>query len=693
VSDGTSPASRSSKALPFVAAAVLALVGAAYANHFSNGFHFDDAHSIVGNPFIRDLRNVPRFFTDATTFSSLPANQAYRPLLLVSYALDVRLGGGVKPFQFHLTNFLLLLCQAAAMVFLFRRLLARAAGERLAPWLALFGAGLFAVHTAVAETVNYISARSDLLSTCLVVLAFTAYAARGRLRRWGVYLLLFVLAALVKPVVLVFPVLLFAYRLLLEPADQSGSPPEVRWRRSTLATAALAAAPALALTVALGWLHARMTPPTFTPSATPRFAYAMTQPYVMLRYFRRFLLPTDLSADSDLAPLPSGLEPRALAGFAFLAALAAAIALSARRTATRPVSFGLLWFVVAALPTSSFFPLAEVENDHRLFFPFVGLTLAAAAAIGLLVRRWEPALVARRPLRVALGAAACAVLLAHGWGVHERNRVWRDEASLWRDVTIKSPNNGRGWMNYGLTQMQRGRLDAALACFERARALVPNYSYLHTNIGIALAAEGRTTAAEDSFKEGVHLAGSSAEPWFYYARFLDQQGRRDEALAAVRQALALSPAHIDARHLLLKLLAANHDEEGLERAAQEALAIWPEDSVARAYARGAASPSSRTAARVSIGSAGESAEALLERSLAEYRAGRWEACIATCRAALSLRPDYAEAYNNVCAADNALGRWDDAIAACTRALELSPSLELAKNNLEWARRHKASESR
>src|SRR5262249_44681929 len=60
---------------------LIALLVAAYANHFQNGFHFDDAHTIVNNAAIRELQNIPLFFRDGTTFSSLPSNQSYRPLV------------------------------------------------------------------------------------------------------------------------------------------------------------------------------------------------------------------------------------------------------------------------------------------------------------------------------------------------------------------------------------------------------------------------------------------------------------------------------------------------------------------------------------------------------------------------------------------------------------------------------------
>src|SRR5580692_3825640 len=83
---------------------LLALL-AAYSNHFGNGFHFDDAHAVVENPAIRTLENVPRFFTDARTFSHDPAAQTYRPLVTASLALDDWLGKGLNPYWFHISTF------------------------------------------------------------------------------------------------------------------------------------------------------------------------------------------------------------------------------------------------------------------------------------------------------------------------------------------------------------------------------------------------------------------------------------------------------------------------------------------------------------------------------------------------------------------------------------------------------------
>ena len=71
-------------------------------------------------------------------------------------------------------------------------------------------------------------------------------------------------------------------------------------------------------------------------------------------------------------------EP-AVIGLAFLAFLGWIIWRAYKRGDMQAVVFGLLWFLIALVPTS-IVALGEVENDHRMFFPYVGLTLAVVAA-------------------------------------------------------------------------------------------------------------------------------------------------------------------------------------------------------------------------------------------------------------------------------------------------------------------------
>src|SRR5262249_47289541 len=139
----------------------------------------------------------------------------------------------------------------------------------------------YGLHPANAETVNYIIQRADLYSTLGVVAAMLLFVAWPGQRRRGWYLIPAIAADLCKAPALVFPLILVVYVWLFED----------RKLRST--------APALAATAAAALLTAHMTPATFEGGAASGFLYRITQPWVVLRYFKTFFLPTGLSADSD----------------------------------------------------------------------------------------------------------------------------------------------------------------------------------------------------------------------------------------------------------------------------------------------------------------------------------------------------------------------------------------------------------
>ena len=73
-----------------LALAILALIVVVYANSLENSFHYDDSHSIVENPHIRSLANLPSFFLEPETFSGEPAMAMYRPVLVSSFASTTR---------------------------------------------------------------------------------------------------------------------------------------------------------------------------------------------------------------------------------------------------------------------------------------------------------------------------------------------------------------------------------------------------------------------------------------------------------------------------------------------------------------------------------------------------------------------------------------------------------------------------
>jgi len=516
--------------------------------------------------------------------------------------------------------------------------------------------------------------RADLYATLGVVAGLVIYIRYPALRKFGIYLIPVALGAMSKATAVVFGGILLLYIFLFEE--------DANWNR--LWAAIVRSIPALAVSGIFAVLDIKMTAKTYLPATTPSSEYWITQPYVLLRYVRSLFLPLWLSADTDLSPFSSIGDPLVLVGFVFLLALVAAGFWSMKRREYRPISFGIFWYLFASAPTS-LFVLSEVENDHRMFFPFVGLILSVTWSVALLVFKWLD----RSPQRRAeiirgVQVVSALVLAAYAIGTWQRNRVWRNEESLFYDVTIKSPTNGRGLMNYGLTQMEQGKTERALDYFVRAAAFTPNYFTLEINTGIAQGVLNRNQDAEAHFRRALALAPDDAQPHFYYGRWLRLQGRVLESIQEEKLAIAKNPAWLDPRYILMQAYVDQGQWYALKELAQQTLLLAPNDPTAQRYLAQSENGRDEVTAAEKLANSQPTPENYLTLSLLYHRIGRFQDCISAAKKALQLKPDYPEAYNNIAAAYEDLHQWDEAIEAAQAALKLKPDYQLAKNNLDYS---------
>ena len=528
--------------------------------------------------------------------------------------------------MFQLDSFAWFIALLACSYGLFVSVLRPSAGTGDPRLPALAATTVFALHPAGAETVNYVIQRGEILSTLGVVSALLVYARWPHLRRFGLWVPLVIFGALAKPPALIQPALMACYLAIIE--RPAGASRRQAWRDLAIA---------VAIAGACGWWLSAHTPPAFTTGAASPSAYWWSQPFVSSRYFAAFFAPIGLSADNDWTAVSGAADPRAIGGMLFVALALVAAWVAGRTPATRPISFGLWWFMVSLAPTAAT-PLAEIANDHRMFFPFVGLSLAVTWAAWLLIRRLSP----RASAWVSV-AVLMVVVTGEIVGVRARNEVWRTDESLWLDVTRKSPTNGRGLMNYGVARMEKADFTTAIAYFERGVQFSPHYSLLYVNLGVAYGALQRHAEAEAAFQRALAIAPRDWRSHSYFARWLDTVGRKDEALAEAAIAASQNPLDQDARDM---------------------------------------------AARFSSGR-DIGADGYVTVSLRQYQAGQFRESIDSAKRALALRPGYAEAYNNIAAGHNALGEWDEGIAAAQEAIRLSPGLAIARNNLAYAQAEKA----
>lgn len=546
-------------------ALVLALgLGAAYANSFAIGFHFDDGYLIRANPAIRSLRNIPSFFYDPFTFTAVRENADLRPVLLITYALNYAFSG-LLPWSYHLLSLLLHFLTSCLAFVIIRDHLWSPREQRGAGGEARFPAAgaalLFALAPLNSSMIDYMSARSALLCTAFYLAAFLCFLRR-RVALAGLF---HGMALLTKAIAVTLPATILAYDFLYRDRDRYPRLPDYLrdWRRIVV----LIRLPVVLTAAYLLYRHLLLPPwveeARKQPFTTP-LIWFMSQWSAYLYYIRLFVWPDALSIDHDFPYAFSFLQTRAWLSLLVILLWLGAALRGARRFPH--VAFATLWFFLTLAPESTFAPLAEVVNEHR---PYIASTLGLSV---LLVWLLDGACCRFGAARRTAFAAMCAALcLAAVPVTRHRNWQWRDPLRLWVDATNKGPGNGRAWMNAGLEFMQRGDYVAARRYFERARELAPNYAYVHINFSVLESHLGRLPEALRAARQAVRLQPNLALSHYYLGRVLEKLGRADDALAEYRLAVAINPRDEMAQQTLSALEStADWSVEDLMRAGEQA---------------------------------------------------------------------------------------------------------------------------
>ena len=488
-------------------AAIAAAILAVYLPALGSPFQYDDIHSIVENSHLRTLAHLDDFFWRPEMFSADPKGAMYRPLVLVSYAINYALGGyevaGYRAFNIavHLGN-ALLLCE------LVRR------------WMGSGAAGLaaglvFALHPVAGEPVNYISSRSESLSALCVLAALVLYArARdGGAHYWG-SVAACAGAVLAKAIGVVTPVAL----LLIDVVKGRSHKSALRYYAGFAAVGG-----AYLLIVRQALQTAVVEHPVRGLGVQ-----ILTQTKVLVYYLKLLWVPLGQSVEHQIAPVRDAGAPALWAALALVASLTGAVVWLWARD--RRLAF---WIVAPALFLAPTFvvPLNVLANEHRLYIPVLGF----AAIAGWLFTAGVPQ--GRGP------ALLVALVLVLGVLSYERSRVWRSPETLWADARAKAPLMPRPHLYMGDVYKSQGHNREALAAYQRALAVNPTL----LSGGDLLSIYNNTGA--------VHLAlgnNEEATRWYHLALQLDPDyAKAREALAAL-EALAEVEHHPDAEALYKK---------------------------------------------------------------------------------------------------------------------------------------------
>jgi tetratricopeptide (TPR) repeat protein len=663
--------------LPLALVVVILLL---FSNSLGREFIWDDAALIQQNYLIHDLDNLPQLFTrDFWAFApgAGKGHDLYRPLVSLSYLIDLRLWGNRPPY-YHLANLLFHILSSVLVYFILRAILDK-------EWPAWLGALLFAIHPIHTESVSWISGRTDVICGFFFFLALFLYLG-GRQRAGWAYslgsLVAFSLALLSKEMAMTLPLVIALYNLCFDEA-----PPQAGWwdlLRVRLGQALIESLPywvvvVLYLTLRLQVLGVviksqdRMAESFQGLSSLGSSLFLATK--IVALYLRLLVAPFPLNAHRLVSDLGASLGLTAwLAPLVVISVLALSI-VALRRA---PVyAFAGLFFFATILPVSGLLPIGDFAAERFLYIPSLAVCLAAAA---LCTALWHW----RRTWGLVL---SLLILLPWIAFTYRRNMDWRDSLAFWSQTVAASPRSTIAHNYLGLEFWYRGQYEPAIAQFEQVLQLDAEDQDAYNNLAGVYFSQERYQEAEAYYRQAIALAPETALFHLNLGVVYERLGDPERAVAAYQEAVALDP-HLAAAYYNLGLL---HSSMGRWAEAifylERVLDVEPDSALAhnslgQVYLDLELFPQALFEFEQAMQLDPASPEILNNLGLAYLHAEQFDRAIQPLERALQIAPGFAPAHFNLGLAYLETGAKDKALRELAIAVELDPANDEARRLIQ-----------
>ena len=496
------------------------------------------------------------------------ASGYYRPVSLISMWVNDPVGRP-SPFPYHLVNILLHAINVFLVFVLFRMVLPDGPG-------ALIGSAIFAVHPVHAESVAFISGRTDLLAAFFILATVILWRHSRRTAGfpgatvYSLGLASFLLACLSKEIAFMVPVVVAVWAAV----DGPRNGPASRWKISADMAWVLGWLFALGLLVwfreavlgipmGSGWSSQAL----WADASTTGIAGDVAANIVV--YLRLLVFPWPLQV--YYPPVPPELTLVNLgisSGFVTLCLL-----LSGKRH-HRAGILALSWVLLFLVPVSGVVGLGlAVIAERFCYLPSIGLALAAGYALGLVFQKTSS--------KSVPGVLTAGLLLLFGTGAVLHAARWSNEVTFFRHAVESGPvsvpnmhfNLGNAYvkagdlrsgirafeeairlnplyvgamLNESSTYIKLGEHERALEVLSRAGEIDPEDGRLWSNKGVVLELLGRTDEALEAYEMASELDPDDAAASFHRGNLLQRLGRYEESAASYRATLAAEPGHLGA---------------------------------------------------------------------------------------------------------------------------------------------------
>jgi Tfp pilus assembly protein PilF len=545
--------------------------------------NFDDNFYVYENASVLSGLNAGSIKWAFTAFHS--AN--WHPLTWLSHMLDVSLFGK-NAGAHHATNVVLHIVNSFLAFIVFRKLTG-------CFWKSAIVAALFAVHPAHVESVAWISERKDVLSTMFWLLTMFAYFRYVDLKRtdaenegksesdgqrttnngqifYFLTIALFALGLMSKPMLVTLPFVLilcdfWALERLKTLKDLT---PLVIEKLPLFILSAVSAYITIVAQRSYGAVQTIEMLSIETRLTNAVVAYAK---YIVMLFY-----PLDLGA---AYPYQNQFPLWQTLGSAVLLIGITAFCVWQRR-GRKYLLMGWLWFLGTLIPVIGVVQVgAQSMADRYTYVPYFGLFIMLVWGV------WE--IFERLKLDKKIVAAVVAiVLLALSVLCFKQVSYWRNSETLYShtlaagqgnfiiklnycnhlmrenrmeeaeryclDSIAENPNFVDSYNTLGVIGVKTGKLENAVANFQKSLAINPNDAVVYTNLAAPLAMLGKPEEAEQNINKAAELYKKSGAPpailnnvYSSLAAAFAGQKKYDKASEILARVLQISPEKTDIR--------------------------------------------------------------------------------------------------------------------------------------------------
>jgi tetratricopeptide (TPR) repeat protein len=346
------------------------------------------------------------------------------------------------------------------------------------------------------------------------------------------------------------------------------------------------------------------------------------------------------------------------------------------------VGFVGAWFFVILAPTSSVIPIAgQPIAEHRMYLSLASVVLFVVLGLHHLMGRRSLILFAA--LAVGLGLLSA-----------RRNEDYRSALSICQDTIAKCPENARVYCGLGDALADLGQEEDAIAAYEKALRLSPDFADAHANLGaILMDIPGRLPEAVDQFRLAIQSKPDHAKAHFYLGIALSNTpGRLADGIAEFQAALKIKPDSADINYALgFSLLKIPGQSLNAIPYFEAAIRIKPDMAEAH-YGLAIALLDVPDRLPEAITEFEETLRlnpdfAVVHYNLATalmHMPGRLPEAISEFETAVRINPNYANAHTSLGVALSRAGRWPEAIAQFEAAIKIDPNSPGAREDLKAA---------